>query len=1039
MDGVLIRRSLRFAAAVAAIAVGANVAAAQAAVFTGKVSSSAGPIGGASVGIPEIGAGTITSSDGRYSFTVDVSRYNGRAVNLVVRFIGYKPKRLPITLVAGRVEKDYVLERDVLNLDQVVVTGVNEGTSQKKTAFAVAVVDNTAIKEVPAISPVGSLAGRVAGASVATVSGSPGSEPAIRLRAATSLTGNGSPLIIVDGTITRLGLADINSQDIDRVEVIKGAAASSLYGSDAANGVIQIFTKRGANLAEGQVNFTFRNEFGSAYLPKVVGLNTSTAFQLDPANTTGLLRGFKLDANGQRISEPDDISDNSYPFVFDALGEVFKPGTSMGNYISLGQRKGSTNFNASFQNIQETGVVTDLKGYRRQNVRINIDQVVNDKLNLSTGMFYGRSTADQANEGNLFFGIRFLEPNIDITAPNADGSPYNATIRQPPSSGNLSNPLYSIANRQVSNDRNRFTGTMRLNYRPFNWLTAEGNFNYDQSSAVFKSFTPVGFVSSTGTKGAGFLQQQNIGERALNTGATLTAVKKIGSWLTNTTKIATVIEDQTYNLFNVSAGKLGVSGVTEFGAALDKTANTTTSESRTIRNRNYFGITTFDIKDRYIIDGLIRRDESSLFGADNRSSIFYRASGAYRFTEDFKLPGVDEGKIRLSYGTAGLRPIFSAQYETFDVSGGSPVKATLGNPNLKPAFSREIEGGFNLNFLKNYSFEYSYSTKKTSDQILNIPLSSGAGYTDTWANAATLEGNTHEVAFSAVLASSKDFFWKLNVTGDRTRARVTALNVAPFLTGPDNNGGENTRIFRIETGQTFGIIYGSDWIRTPEQLATNIANGKLTGAASDYRLNELGYFVANSAYGTTGERPLKYFDATGNSLLAIGDVNPDFTAGFANSMQYKGLSLNGVVTWQKGGQIFNKTRQWPYNELRDVDFDQRNVPAGQQKPQGFFQAFYNNFDPNTRFIEDGGFIRLRELAINYQLPKSFIRATRLTAFETARVGIVGRNLWTKTNYSGYDPDVTGSVSGGNNPFGYRIDYFSYPAYRTFTLMFELGY
>ena len=1038
MDGVLIRRSLRLAAACAAMAVGANVAAAQAAVFTGKVESDGRPLGGASVGIPEIGAGTITSADGRYSFTVDIARYNGRAVNLVVRFIGYKPKRLPITLVAGRVEKDYVLDRDILNLDQVVVTGVNAETSQKKTAFAVAVVDATSIKEVPAISPVGSLAGRVAGASVATVSGSPGSEPAIRLRAATSLTGSGSPLIIVDGTITRLGLADINSQDIDRVEVIKGAAASSLYGSDAANGVIQIFTKRGANLAEGQVNFTFRNEFGSAYLPKKVGLNTSTAFQLDPANTTGISRGFKLDANGQRISEADDISDNSYPQVFDALGAVFKPGSSMSNYISLGQRKGSTNFNASIQNIQETGVVTDLKGYRRQNFRINIDQVVSEKINVSTGMFYGRSSADQASEGNLFFGIRFLEPNIDITAPNADGSPYNAAIRQPPSSGNLRNPLYELSQKNVNNDRNRFTGTLRLNYRPFSWLTAEGNFNYDQATAVFKQFTPVGFISSTGTKGAGFLNQQNVGERALNTGATLTAVKQFGSWLTNTTKLASVYEDQTFNRFEVTAGKLGVGGVTEFGAALDKTANTTTSETRTIRNQNLFAITTFDIKDRYILDGLVRRDQSSLFGPNNRSATYVRASAAYRFSEDFKLPGIDEGKVRFSYGTAGLRPVFSAQYEVFDVSAGSPVKATLGNPNLKPAFSREFEGGFNVNFLKNFSLEYSYSDKKTSDQILNVPVSSGTGYNDTWVNAATLQGNTHEVAFGAVLASSKDFFWKLNVTGDRTRARITQLNVAPFLAGPDG-GGENTRIFRIAEGETFGVIYGSDWIRTPAQLATNITNGKLTGTASDYRLNELGYFVANTAYGTPLERPLKFFDATGNALQAIGDVNPDFTMGFANSLQYKGLSINGVVTWQKGGNIFNKTRQWPYNELRDVDFDQRGVPDAQKKPQGFFQAFYNNFDPNTRFIEDGGFVRLRELAVNYQLPKSFIRATRMTAFETARIGLVGRNLWTRSNYSGYDPDVTGSTSTGNNPFGYRIDYFSYPAYRTFTLMFELGY
>ena len=150
MDRFVMRRSLRLAAAIVALGVGAERASAQAAVFSGKVTSEGRPLGGASVGIPEIGVGAITTTDGHYSFTVDASRYAGRAVNLVVRFIGYKPKRLPLTLVAGRVEKDYVLERDILNLDQVVVTGVNEATSQKKTAFAVAVVDNTAIKEVPA-------------------------------------------------------------------------------------------------------------------------------------------------------------------------------------------------------------------------------------------------------------------------------------------------------------------------------------------------------------------------------------------------------------------------------------------------------------------------------------------------------------------------------------------------------------------------------------------------------------------------------------------------------------------------------------------------------------------------------------------------------------------------------------------------------------------------------------------------------------------------------------------------------------------------
>ena len=1035
MDGVLIRRSLRVAAAFAALAVGATVAGAQSAVFTGKVSSEGRPLGGASVGIPEIGAGSITSADGNYSFIVDVAKYRGRSVNVVVRFIGYKPKRLPIVVAAGRTEKDYNLERDILNLDQVVVTGVSEATSQKKTAFAVSVVDNTAIREAPAISPVGSLGGRVAGASVTSVSGQPGSEPAIRLRSSTSLAGRQDPLVIVDGTITRLGLADINSEDIDRVEIIKGAAASSLYGSDAANGVIQIFTKRGANLAEGQANFTFRNEFGSSYLPKKVGLNTSTAFQLDPANTTGLSAGFKLDANGNRISATDDISINSYPFIYDALAAAFKPGQTMSNYVSLGQRKGATNYNASVQNVQETGVLAILKGYSRQNFRINVDQAVNEKLSLTTGMFYGRSIADQASEFNTFFGLRFLEPNIDITAKNPDGSPYIANIRQPPSSGNLANPLYRLANQKTTVDRNRFTGSAKLTYRPLNWLTAEGNFNYDQGTASYKQFTPVGLLNSVGAKGSGSLVEQKVGSRSFNTGATLTAVNSVGGWLTNTTKLAVVVEDQVSDTLNLNAQKLTVSGVPEYAAA-STDANTPTlpgSSTITIRNRNFFAITTFDIKDRYILDGLVRRDESSLFGQKQRNATYVRASAAYRFSEDFHIPGINEGKLRVSYGTAGLRPVFDAQYETFSISGGSPSKQTLGNPNLKPAFSRELEAGFNLNFLKNFTLEYSFSKKKTSDQILLVPLSSGAGYLNQWQNAATLEGNTHELAFGAILASKKDFFWRMNITGDRTRSTITALNTSPYLTGP--SGGPS--IFRVAPNQVFGILYGSSWIRTPQDLATNIANGKLTGAATDYKLNELGYYVANTAYGTKNEKPLKYYDATGSATHAIGDVNPDFTLGMAHTIQWSGFSVNALFTWQKGGQIYNYTRQWPYNELRDVDFDQRNVPVAARKPQVFFQTFYNNFDPNARFVEDGSFIRLRELAFNYQVPKSFMRAIHASAFETARLGLVGRNLWTQSKYTGYDPDVSGG--GGSNPFGYRVDYFSYPAYRTFTLMVELGY
>src|SRR5215467_3163014 len=313
-------RVLRLLPPLTAGLVATSALSAQTVTFTGRVLRGDGqPLAGANVGVTELGVGSVAATDGRYTFTVDQSRIGGRSLNVVARFIGYKPKRLPFSMQpgTGRIEHDFVLERDVLNLEEVVVTGTSAATEQKKTPFQVSVVDNTQIKEAPAVSPIASLDGKVPGASVITTSGQPGSEPAIRLRSATSLTGRQDPLIIVDGTITRLGLADINSEDIERVEVIKGAAASSLYGSDAANGVIQIFTKRGGSLGEGQTTFTFRNELGQSQLPKFLPSNQSNPYEVT-TDASGKVT-FVRDDNGNRITKPDAIADSPYPVTYDQM------------------------------------------------------------------------------------------------------------------------------------------------------------------------------------------------------------------------------------------------------------------------------------------------------------------------------------------------------------------------------------------------------------------------------------------------------------------------------------------------------------------------------------------------------------------------------------------------------------------------------------------------------------------------------------------------------------------------------------------------
>src|SRR5690349_2589665 len=290
---------------------GAREASAQA-TLTGKVVSEAGaPLTGASVSIPSLGVGTTTNDRGTY--LLNVSEQNAKSQQVVVsaRFIGFTPQRVPLTLTPGSHVLDFTLKPDPFRLEGVVVTGVAESTSVKKLTFSVGQVTADQVKDVPAANPIAALAGKVAGAKIELGVGNPGSDPAIRLRGSTNLTvGASAPLIIVDGVIlrdvNRNSISDIDAQDIESIEVLKGAAASSFYGSDAANGVINITMKRGRNLPDNHVSVTARTEYGQSGIPHWISLNHSHDYVLNSDGTIQLVKG-------SRVVETDQIADNPYP------------------------------------------------------------------------------------------------------------------------------------------------------------------------------------------------------------------------------------------------------------------------------------------------------------------------------------------------------------------------------------------------------------------------------------------------------------------------------------------------------------------------------------------------------------------------------------------------------------------------------------------------------------------------------------------------------------------------------------------------------
>jgi TonB-linked SusC/RagA family outer membrane protein len=1055
-------------AALAWLTASAPLAAQNAAVISGRVVSDRGdPLGGATVVVPNTNYGATTAPNGTYSITIPASAARGQSVALTARFLGYKPSVRQIQVNLGNQEQNFTLEADPLRLDELVVTGVSEATSTKKLTFSVGKVNEQQLQEVPGTSAVQALQGKVAGVRIVSATGEPGMAPNIKLRGATSIGGRQDPLVIVDGVITRATLSDIAGEDIERIEVVKGAAASSLYGSDAANGVIQVFTKRGANLADGKLQVTARVEGGGSYMPKTISAANAHSWRVD-ANGE-----YIRNASGARIGEPDGISDNEYKNFYDHQANLISPGSFYTAYVSIGQRKGNTNFNASFQQTKNSGIIFGLNGYERQNYRINIDQQLAPRLDASFSAFYGTSNNGRAAEGpgSPFFGITFLEPDTDILAQctaeqvesgacaadknlgNPDGSPYRAFI--PDRVSNATNPLYELNNREITTNRNRFTGSARGRWRVFDWLAAEGSFNYDQEQQEEKDYTPFGFLTPTGSPGDGGLTRAQFLGRTYNTNMTLTAINTWGK-VTNTSKVAYIYEDQKGQFLGDSASALIVSEVPHYAGANPASLRAGSSE-QIIRNQNFYGVTTFDINDRYILDGLIRRDGSSLFGPESRWQTYYRLSGAWRANEDLKIGGIDELRLRASFGTAGLRPGFDAQYEILTATGGSFSKTILGNPALKPAHSSEFEAGVNLEFGgSRYTVEYTYSKKNTKDQILLVDLPSVAGYAQQWQNTGALEANTHEISVGAQLVNTRNVAWQVNIVGDRTRQTITDWTIPTRLYG----FGQMPAAFYLNKGGILGEMRGQRAVRcgsygTAVTLDCEIYDdpGKKaqSGAGQQWDpanliVNEEGYVVRRNDWRTLNEKPLSYVtcettDEAGactktTDVVHIGDANPDFNMSFGSTFNYKRLTIATLVDWVQGGDLYNGTRQWPFFDNRDRIFDQRSKPEEERKPKQYYNYFYNGLNAHEFFIESGTYVKLKELSVNYTFTRDQLRSVGLGKIAELRLGVIGRNLFTITNYSGYDPEVAG-LQG--DPFQVKIDWFQYPQFRTFTGVLEIAF
>jgi TonB-linked SusC/RagA family outer membrane protein len=998
------------------------------------------PIIGAQVSIPALRIGQVTNADGRYVLA-NVPAGN-HTVN--VQIIGYAAQQRENVAVATSqtVVVDVLLRTQALSMSEIVVTGVTEATSRARLPFTVARVSKEAMPVAPKTAE-SAIQGKVAGASIIQ-SPQPGEAATVLLRTPTSITRNTAPLIVVDGTILTANSVDVSSLDIESVEVVKGAAAASLYGSRAGAGVINIRTTRGSNIAENRTRFTLRSEYGSSSIPHPIAWARQHPYRMNANNEFLNAAGTVVPRSGAAIRAVP-FQDGEYPTpVFDHVSSLFDPGPAMTQHATLGYNSGNTSWLASGSFQRTQGVTLELDGYRRADFRVNLDHRLANELSFSASLFHLRSKQDDAF-GNAFFDFIQIAPDVDLRQPDPDGTPY---IFQPDEAGIRPNPLYGLATQTHEDKRQRTLASLDLRFNPLSWVAFDVNGSYDRSDRNNIDYIPKGSKTSDFQDGApGQLAKANLFTNGINVSSGMSVSRDFGALRTRST-VRALVERQDNEDVTASGETFSVGGLPDLDAIVNPQVE---SEDERIRSTGYFFTSDLDYDDKYIFSGLLRRDGSSLFGSEHRWHTYYRVSGAYRMTQEpwWPLASIGEFKLRYSRGTAGGRPNFADRFEVFSLqTGGGLTLTTLGNPFLKPELATEQEFGVDVVALNKVSLQLTYATQRTEDQLVQVPLPRIYGFGARWENAGTIEGHTYEATLEARLIDRRDFRWSVNLVADRSRNKITSYN-RPCHT--EDFG------YRC-AGEQLGMLYTEKFINSVNELPAAAA-----AARDQFQLNDDGILVwvgagntwrdgmsnkcapAPTCWGSSATiggtafswgMPIRLRDSTGAIMrVKTGDSNPDFKWGLANNIQWKGLNLYTLIDAQVGGDVYNNTKQRMYQHMRHHDEDQAGKPEERKKPITYYTpGLYNAATAVSWFVEDGSSVKLREVAVRYGVNAGQFAPLARIGVDRAVFSLVGRNLYFWTDYSGYDPEI-------NDPDNahVRVDDFSFPSFRTITAGVELTF
>lgn len=973
---------------------------------TGKVTDAANglPLYGVSIGITGTSLGVISDVDGK--FTIQVP---SKDAILVFSFVGYKPKQVAVgetTLL------NVAMEQEMTELEQIVVVGY--GTQRKKDLTgSISLVSTKDIKSLAVPSVGDALQGRAAGVQVIT-SGVPGSDATLRIRGVGTINNN-DPLLVIDGVPVSSGLNTLNMNDVESMQVLKDASATAIYGSRGANGVVIVTTKRGKS---DKSHLAFNYFFGMQNATHVVDMLNASEFA---ALHNDIMANAGLPQN-PAYANPDELGEGT-----DWLGELFNPAPMQNFSLSYSGGNEKTNVYVSGNYLSQEGIVVNT-GYKKLTLQFNSDTRVFDKLKFGNSLTLNN---DIKTSGNYSIRNAMLAlPTQPLYQPNGD---YSGPVQQPMWDGDIVNPIGLAKTVDNSTHGYNLIGSLYGEYEIIKDLKIKSTFGLQANFWNSRTWAPDYHWNSSINENSYLYEQYNKNLTWLWDN-TVTYEKTI-----NKHNIALMAgmsaQENEYHYLNGSKQSFASNLTQQMdNGTLQPTLGGSTSSWSLL---SYIGRANYTFNGKYLATATVRYDGSSRFGEGNKWGLFPSGSLAWRISDEAfmqSLTFINSMKIRAGYGVTGNQEIgnysFASALQTIKYNfNNSIVNAVvpqmMPNPNVQWEEQKQANIGIDA-FLFKSRIEVTIDAylKNTENMLVPMSVPVSTGYSDVYVpyiNAGKMQNKGIEFTIDSRNLTG-DFTWNTSFNFSYNQNVVKSLNdTVPMTSG---SIGLNYNLALIQAGHPVNEFYG--FITEGVFQTQNEVD------------NHAVQVPGNDPYNRTSAGDIRFKDLNNDGVINdldrafTGNPNPTFIFALNNSFTYKGFDLSLFLQGVAGNKILNANRI--YTEAMSVAQNQTTETLNRwtgegtsnEMPRAVFNDPNKNSRPSDRYVENGSFLRIKNLTLGYTLPASLTEKAHMSS---VRVYAAGLNLYTFTRYTGFDPEV--GTSG--------IDNNVYPVTATYSVGINIGF